>query len=86
MSTRLVSVAQLADRMPELLAALAGGERVQVTADGQVVAELIRPTATSASGPAAAEAAVAAIVHDMIADGCPPAADSPLWRFVSRAA
>ena len=77
---------ELPARMPELLAALARGERVQVMADGQSVAELVQPVVSPVNGPARTQAAVAAIVRDMIADGYPPPADSPFWQFVPRAA
>ncbi len=86
MTTHLVSVAELPERMPDLLAALASGERVQVMSDGQTVAELVQPPVSPVNGPARTQAAVAAIVRDMIADGYPPPADSPLWQFVPRAA
>jgi antitoxin (DNA-binding transcriptional repressor) of toxin-antitoxin stability system len=86
MSTHMVPVAELPERMTDLLSALVRGERVQVTADGRVVAELVRPAQGLATDPATPEAAVAAIVADMISEGHPPPADSPLWRFVPRAA
>lgn len=86
MTTHLVSADELTGRWPELHAALERGERVQVMVAGQVVAELVRPRVESPPGPAATQAAVAAIVSDMIADGAPPPADSPLWQFIPRAA
>jgi antitoxin (DNA-binding transcriptional repressor) of toxin-antitoxin stability system len=86
MTTHLVSADELTGRWPQLHAALERGERVQVMVAGQVAAELVQPVVPPVNGPARTQAAVAAIVRDMIADGAPPPADSPLWQFIPRAA
>ena len=85
MSQLLVPVSELPVRFPELLRALVAGGRVGVLDGGAVVAELVRPQTVGPALPPA-DAAVAEIVRDMIAAGHPPEPDSPLWRYVPRAA